>query len=367
MDISLEQWNETIAGLYDAILQPDLLSSAVATANQALDSDFCHLLGVTPQGEVALNIVTAPSYQTAIADYRDYYVGIDPRRQFADSQPVGATYRCSSLFTPKFVDRNEFYQDFLKPHGLRYIIGACLHRSDRMSVYAAFNHVNGRAEFTDEEHKFFGLLNSHLGKVITAIDRTRPVSTALSLGEHALEAMQVGLMGVAASGVITYANAQAKTGLAALALARDGTGRLAEGSPCRLLVQQVLADGMPHALRLFDSNLAPQFVTALPAPADTGSAPSGELSAERTAVVLILNTPGESGPRPSHLVEWFGLSGAESRLAHALASGHSIEQYAITYSISVATARTQLRSILKKTGVSRQQELVRLLASLPTV
>jgi len=48
-------------------------------------------------------------------------------------------------------------------------------------------------------------------------------------------------------------------------------------------------------------------------------------------------------------------------------SGHSIEQYAITYSISVATARTQLRSILKKTGVSRQQELVRLLASLPTV
>jgi DNA-binding CsgD family transcriptional regulator len=367
MDISLEQWDETIAALYDAILQPELLSSAVARVNQALDSDFCHLLGVTPQGEVALNIVTTPSYQPAIADYRDYYVGIDPRRQFADSQPVGATYRCSSLFTPKFVDRSEFYQDFLKPHGLRYIIGACLHRSDRMSVYAAFNHINGRPEFTDEEHKFFSLLNTHLGKVITAIDRARPVSTAFTLGEHALEAMQIGLMGLAANGVITYANAQAKTELAALALARDGTGRLAEGSPCRLLVQQVLADGMPHGLRLFDSNSVPRFVTALPAPADIGGARPEELSSERTAVIFIFNKPGQTGPRPTHLKEWFGLSGAESRLANALAAGHSIEQYALTYSISVATARTQLRSILKKTGVSRQQELVRLLASLPTV
>lgn len=365
MNLSLEQWDQTVAGLYEAILQPDLFVSAVTSANKTLDSDFCHILGVTPQGQVALNVVTVPNYEVATQAYSRHYVGIDPRRQFADSQPVGKTYRCSSLFTPKFVDRNEFYQDFLKPHGLRYIIGACLHRSDKMSDYAAFNHINGRAEFTDEEHKYFNLLNVHLGKVIIAIERTLPVSTALTLGEHALEAMQIGLLGVAADGVVTYANAQAKIDMATLALAKDGKGRLAEGSPCRLLVQRVLADGMPHGLRLSDSASGHRFVTALPAP-DTDNQ-CDEFNSERTAVVLMFNQRGQNGPRPSHLIEWFGLSAAEARLAHALAAGASIEQYSITYSVSVATARTQLRSILKKTGANRQQELVRLLSSLPSV
>ncbi|KAB8045370.1 hypothetical protein [Janthinobacterium aquaticum] len=52
-------------------------------------------------------------------------------------------------------------------------------------------------EFTDEEHRYFNLINSHLGKVITAIERIRPVSTALTLGELALEVMQIALLGVA--------------------------------------------------------------------------------------------------------------------------------------------------------------------------
>lgn len=108
MNLSLEEWDRTIAGLYDGILQPDLFFSAIAAANKTLDADFCHVLGVTLEGQVPLNIVTIPSYEVATGAYARHYVGIDPWRQFADSQPVGKTYRSSSLFSPKFVDRNEF-------------------------------------------------------------------------------------------------------------------------------------------------------------------------------------------------------------------------------------------------------------------
>lgn len=367
MNFTLERWDQTIGGLYDAVLQPDLLAAALVTANRAMDSDFCHLLGVTPQGQVSLNIVTEPGYTTAIHDYSNHFVTIDPRRQFVDSQAVGTTYRCSSLFTPTFVDRNEFYQDFLKPHGLRYIIGSCLHRSNKLSVYAAFNHVDGRSEFTDEEHKYFHLLNQHLARVITAIDRVRPISTALSIGEHALDTIRVGVMGVSAQGIVTYVNSEARAELKAFIFAGDGTGRLADGSICRLLVQQVLDDGMPHGARLPGHGSTMRVVTAFPAPRNAATGEKDVLDARHTAVVLVLSQPGQRSPRPSLLMEWFNLSPAEARLANALAAGGSVEHYADTYSISVATARTQLRAILKKTGTDRQQDFTRLIASLPAL
>lgn len=360
MKFTLEKWDQTIAGLYDAVLQPELLAQGIAKANILMDSDFCHMLGVTPQGNVKLNVITDPSYSHAIQDYSNYFVDIDPRRKFVDERAVGVTYRCSSLFSPSFVDKNEFYQDFLKPHKLRYIIGACLYRAESMSVYAAFNHNLGRKPFTDEETKYFSLLNQHLSKIIAAIERARPLSEAINLGEYALDTLQMGVMGISAEGLVTYANKQARIELKTLALAKDGTARLAEGSTCRLLVQQVLADNMPHGARLADHRMVTGFIAPHSDEVDDISAQTS-----RTAVVLVFSNANGRGPRTSRLVEWFGLTAAEARLANALASGSSIEQYAATFSISVATARTQLRAVLKKTGADRQQTLVRMLASLP--
>ncbi|KAF1029535.1 MAG: hypothetical protein GAK40_00466 [Burkholderia plantarii] len=61
----------------------------------------------------------------------------------------------------------------------------------------------------------------------------------------------------------------------------------------------------------------------------------------------------------------FGLTPAEARLAHALARGATVESYAQAAAISVATARTQLRATLAKTGEKRLQDLIRMLATLP--
>lgn len=360
MNFTLEQWDNTIADLYDSVLQPELLASKIVEVNTLMDSDFCHMLGVTPHGQVKFNIITDPSYNGAIQDYSGYFVGIDPRRKFVEERAIGTTYRCSSLFPTSFVGKNEFYQDFLRPHGLRYIIGACLYRNESMSVYAAFNHNIGRKEFTDEEHKYFSLLNQHLSRIITAIDRSRPITEAMGVGEFALDTLQVGIMGVSREGLITYVNAEAKKKLETLPQSRDGTGRLAEGSTCRVLTQRVLADNMPHGTRLPDRTI----VTAFIAPHKTGISDIG-VNTSHTAVVLVFSKLSNRGPRVGHLMEWFGLSAAEARLANSLAAGNSIEQFAATFSVSVATARTQLRAVLKKTGTDRQQELVRLLASLP--
>ncbi|WP_373989276.1 helix-turn-helix transcriptional regulator [Duganella sp. BuS-21] len=55
----------------------------------------------------------------------------------------------------------------------------------------------------------------------------------------------------------------------------------------------------------------------------------------------------------------FGLSGAEQRLAASLVKGLTLEQIGELRSISQNTVRTQVRSLLMKTGFTRQIDLVR--------
>lgn len=60
----------------------------------------------------------------------------------------------------------------------------------------------------------------------------------------------------------------------------------------------------------------------------------------------------------SHLRERLGLTKAEWRIAQALKSGVSANEAAEQLGISINTARTQVKSIFVKLGVSRQSELV---------
>ena len=57
--------------------------------------------------------------------------------------------------------------------------------------------------------------------------------------------------------------------------------------------------------------------------------------------------------------EKHGISPAEERLLRSLVDGHTIVEHAQTAGISVNTARTQMRSLLEKSGSSGQLDLIR--------
>jgi DNA-binding CsgD family transcriptional regulator len=80
--------------------------------------------------------------------------------------------------------------------------------------------------------------------------------------------------------------------------------------------------------------------------------------------LLLLATPDNAAaPRADLLRLLFDLTAREARLALALMYGGGLNEAAISMGVTYATARTHLKAIFAKTGVSRQAELVRLLAS----
>ncbi len=85
---------------------------------------------------------------------------------------------------------------------------------------------------------------------------------------------------------------------------------------------------------------------------------------ERGALVLVHAEPESQASAHTLLQQIYGLTPAEARLAMLILEGGSPGDAATRLKVSVATIRTQLSAILKKTGSRKQAELVRQLAPL---
>ncbi len=80
----------------------------------------------------------------------------------------------------------------------------------------------------------------------------------------------------------------------------------------------------------------------------------------RPTALLLVSDPERAVQLPTaHLARTFGLTGAEAKLAAALATGTSLTDYAGAARITIGTARWYLKQALAKTGAHRQSELVR--------
>lgn len=84
-------------------------------------------------------------------------------------------------------------------------------------------------------------------------------------------------------------------------------------------------------------------------------------------VALLLANP-ERAPVPpvEGIQELFGLTRAEATIAYTLAGAGSLEDASVASGITVSSARTYLKRVFSKTGVSKQGELIQLLLTTPT-
>lgn len=90
-------------------------------------------------------------------------------------------------------------------------------------------------------------------------------------------------------------------------------------------------------------------------------------AAERPLAMILVADPDELSPSARDLAQAFGLTPAESRLAAALLTGKRLSDIAAAAGVRITTLGTQLSSILRKVGVERQADLVRVLSSVPVI
>jgi DNA-binding CsgD family transcriptional regulator len=93
---------------------------------------------------------------------------------------------------------------------------------------------------------------------------------------------------------------------------------------------------------------------------------TSDLDYDGAKVAVFLSDPNMQQPISiDNLVSVYNLTPSEAQVAISLANGHSIDKIADSSHHSAHTIRSQLKSVFRKTGVSRQSELIKLLLTGP--
>lgn len=278
--------------------------------------------------------------------------------------------------------KTPWYREFLQPYDLpQMITGVVLDGLTEDTLPTVWSVFRGEAErrFDDTDLARFRTLLPHLSRALGVMYRLRGNDLRVSASHAALERLSSGVLLFAPSERVVFVNRVARR----LLEQGDGLGLTDfPGQPrARLEVEDRLAGAeLVEALRRTlrgDHTDIPHFSRSLRIPRPSGkTAYSLQISALPTGNEL---GEGADAPRaiafladalepvqidPEKLVNLYGLTPAEARLASALGAGDELSATALSLGIALNTAKTQLQAIYAKTHLDSRAKLNKLLLTL---
>lgn len=302
----------------------------------------------------------------AISDYARHYCALDPVPKMASGLSLH-DWQCSQQqFDQAYVDRSEFYQDFLMPHQLRY--GLFVKVDEDASSFTMFASMRalGQQPFGVKHQQAGHRISTDLQRVVQLQRHTQALRMQAEFGAKALDALAFALWVVDGTGRIRYGNRQAETllGDATVDFVTRSGLLTCRSSPYKerlaaLIVNATRFPAIAGGMLLKDAREHKVLVVPLPA--------CSRLNHDwQIPLALVLGLQANSHLSSLQLMSTlYDFSPAEVRLAAAMLTGHSLERYASDVQLTLNTVRTQLKSLFHKTGTSRQAELVALLSQCP--
>jgi DNA-binding CsgD family transcriptional regulator/PAS domain-containing protein len=374
-----ERIDDVIAGLYEAAALPEHWPDALTGLTELVGGRFSHfLLWDERENRCLTSVIGAPRGgapdPAQEAAYGAYYGSIDPRRPLTSKVMPGKVVSCTDLVDEATVAKSEFFQDFMLPNDVRWALMVSFPVVEQ--TYATFGILRApRAEsFHPAEQALTQSLVGHFRRAASLGTKLAKMGGGRDWAAAAWDRASAPMLVVDGHGLVLVANAAARDMIQPSNGIVLRYGRLRATDPTtddRLAqaVRQALprdgrGQGTSHAIPVPRAMGRPLAAIVAPLPVD-GVA---NLVGSRPAALILLSDPDtKPTPRGRHLVEIFGLTPAEARLAIDLASGERVEEISVRRGLKVSTVRSQLSSILAKTGTTGQTALLRLLGGVPAV
>lgn len=363
-----KQLDHLIGVLYETVLDPGRWQEAVELCGYYAGGVDAQMLIVDKENLTPVNSVlasTAFELQSG-DDYAHYYMSIDPRFSLVLDYAINEWHCCHDIHAQNFVDHNEFYQDFLLPSGARYVNAARVDENEEQFTMFGILRAQGQQPFDATDTLAAQRFSGHLQRALRLQRHTQTLHTKVELGAMAIDALALAMLIVDTQGSILHLNAKAShllqhrvNGLMC------NSGHLSIALPAnrhRLTALISAATGYPAvggAMFLNEEKTRQVIVTPLSA-----SSPMARNWQTPLALVLVMDA-GKNLSTLELLGKLYDLSPAELRVAAALLNGKSPEAYAQEAGVTLNTVRTQLKNLFRKTGTSRQSELVAVLSQLP--
>ncbi|MDB5987427.1 MAG: helix-turn-helix transcriptional regulator [Nevskia sp.] len=358
---------ETLIGaIYEGPMESPPWQSALELLRMRLNAAHVTLMLRPPSSESSGVMVNSGSLVPELAkSYGSTLFSLDPFVRLREGEVVTADEHIGRSWL-----KSEVFQALLQPIGVRFVLGADIYTAEGTECRLRITRRNDARDFSQADKSLVFELLPHLKRSIRLHAKIDLLECERSFFAGTVDRMLLGVVSFDRNGSIVEMNQEAQRILDE----RDGiwlTGNHLQVE--HSIENRDLQNSMRNALS-GNPTQAPKVIDfiAVTRPSGRGKLgvlvrpiPAGQWSESRQcpAFAVMFRDPEAKTPPPSEdlLRRLFGLTRVESRLSLALAEGLTLDEAAERLDVRRNTARTHLRSIFCKTGVSRQTSLVRLL------
>ncbi len=332
----------------------------------AVGADYVTLILRAPRaGDAGVFINSVALSPRIFSAYHDNYFALDP---FVNL-PRGEVFTVDEFLVPEEYYASEYYQHYVKDTGIVHLMGADLGDDQGNNARLRFARLAGRDNFSADERTLCKVLLPHIQQTIRLHARIVRVESERSLFAGAVDQMAVAAVILDQSARIRHSNRAAQTLLDERKWLYQEKGKLrlrnsADNEAFRLYLDDVMQAhlrGEPSfikALRLTGLGEGQGYGMLL-RPLPLVAAPDGS---RNPSVAIFISGPGQPRKTPSAvLMDLFGFTRAEAKLALQLANGRTLMEACEALQISRNTGKSQLSAVFSKTGVARQTQLLQLI------
>jgi|GEM_PF-5837167 len=360
---------------YGTAVDVDHWPSLLKDINQFLDGHGITLLFTDSQLKPIDQFFSDNISPESIKDYQAHFHTVDVRMQRAIPGALNTIFTDRDLVDETIVEGHEFYQDFLRPIGHRYIVSAAMDLDDGSYAFCS-SHRGLKQDHADSDIvEKAGLLMPHLRRSLQLRRRLSTVSAQNQVALGLLDGLGQALFLIDSDGRVIWQNAWAER------LLRQQDGLITSDGELRTL-SVTTASELQHLISsvIKTSNLPlakpggmmtiPRpslkrsyqvLVTPLPQSPEMDIA-SRDLKIIPAAAIFIMDLEQKPVPSVELLRRLYKLTPAEARLATALGSGITVKAYAEQTRLSVHYVRWLLKQVEAKTDTRRITDLIQLLA-----
>jgi DNA-binding CsgD family transcriptional regulator len=358
--------------IYDAATEEELWTSALIQISDLTASIGGFVFGVDNKARTVTFTFNGRMSEESHRVYRERHF-VNPWSTYMNSSPVGKLVRSDDILPLSELKRSAFYDEVLRPQDMAH--NAMIPLAAKHEFQVGFNicRAERQGPFEADALRFFSILLPHLRRSLLLGFRLEGYKALQRAEFQSLDRLSVGIILLDRAAKVVFANAAAGA-----MTAGDG--------PLRSRNSVVTAASATYSQR-FDALIhaalrgVPVGTMSIPHPEDgrllmvlASSIRSGDidrfggLGTPDVAAMLFITDPARAAEIPAEwLMDAYGLTQAEARVALCTATGASGPEMAHRLNVSPNTVRTHLRRAFAKTGASRQSELAVIMASIALV
>ena len=366
-----EQLSALLGQAYQGPMEATPWSSALESIRRRFDASFVTLVLRKPASTHPGLIVNASVYGASLPgepSYSSNYYALCP---FIDL-PIDQVQTADEIFGEGEWCAHKFYQQYLKPLDLRYILAAKIRTDDGVECAFFVSRCHASHDYSAAEKAFIAVLLPHFRRAVDLHSKLDVVESEKSLYAGTIDRMLIGTVILDEDGMVLKCNSAVD-------------GMIAEKDGIQVN-RGVLEAHCPFENRRFQKAirlvLANRSVAATsPVEVTTLSRPSGkpplsvlirviplnyyaEGNMRRPAVAVFIRDPVCTSQTSRETVrKLFKLTRTETEIALLMADGLTLDEAADALGIMKNTVRAHLRGIFAKTGATRQAALMKTLLS----